>query len=462
MARSLRASGPKLTLTPRASRLPDYPPFAQRLESHPWFKAGRLMDGEAAREYLIALRECSRDQPRPYCIYVHVPFCASICRYCALYTRAVRGGHADAVFDEYLERGCQAIAVHSQVHGGHGPTTVHFGGGTPLHLGLTRFAALTRALREAFGNPAGCEWALETTTSSLNPDVVAALAALGFQRIHLGIQTLDNRLRQHYRRHESGEAAIEKIQYLQQQGFRYSVDLIIGFADSTAAILQDDLRRLFDAGVRMFSICELRQRQGQELTARQHQAQSQRNYQLWTTVWRFMERVGLRPIHLGQFARSQEDNLYYTHPARGEDCIAIGPYAHGSAGRLYYSNLLLPDYYAAVRTGVPPIDRAVLYDDRTETLRDLERELLAHRVRPPTLDHVVSNYPAFTEILAFWQARQLLLQSGDRSAWAITQEGSWFIGNMIAQARQMAEPGEDIARHAPPRQAAANPAMVSP
>lgn len=459
MARSLRASVP--ILTPRPAKPPDYLPFAQRLESHPWFEAGRTLDGEAAREYLVALRECSGDQPRPYCIYVHVPFCASICRYCALYTRAVRG-HADAVFDEYLERVGQAIADHPHAHGGHGPTTVHLGGGTPLHLGLTRFAALTRALRETFGNPAACEWALETTTSSLNPEVVAALSDLGFQRIHLGIQTLDNRLRQHYRRHESGEAAIEKIQYLQQRGFRCSVDLIIGFADSTEAILWEDLHRLYDAGVRMFSICELRQRQGKELTARQHQAQSQRNYRFWTIIWRFMERVGLLPIHLGQFANSQEDNLYYTHPARGEDCIAIGPYAHGSVGRMYYSNQLLPDYYAAIQAGASPIDRAVLYDDRAETLRDLERELLAHRVRQPTLDRVASNYPAFTQILTFWQARQLLLQSEDRSAWAITQEGSWFIGNMIAQARQMAEPGEDIPQSTPPRPAAANPAMVSP
>lgn len=459
MARSLRASTP--TLTPRASDPRDRPSFAQRLESHPWFEAGRSLDGEAAREYLFTLRERSKGQPRPYCVYVHVPFCASICRYCALYTRAVRG-RADAVFDEYLERVCQAIADHPQAHRDHGPTTVHFGGGTPLHLGVTRFAALSRALRETFGNPAACEWALETTTSSLNPEVITALADLGFQRVHLGIQTLDNRLRQHYRRHESGEAAIEKIHTLQQRGFRCSVDLIIGFADSTAAILQDDLHRLYDAGVRMFSIGELRQRQGRERTARQHQVQSQRNYQLWTIVWRFMERVGLLPIHLGQFARSQQDNLYYTHPARGEDCIAIGPYAHGSAGRLYYSNLLLPHYYAAIRTGASPIDRAVLYEDRVETLRDLERELLAHRVQQPTLDRVASHYSAFAEILDFWQARRLLLPSEDRAAWTITREGSWFVGNMIAQARQLTEPDDDVLRPAPPRPAATSPAMTCP
>ena len=443
MERNLRASCS--IPTPRPPKPLDHPPFAQRLESRPWFEAGRPLDGEAAREYLVALRERSKDQPRPYCVYVHVPFCASICRYCALYTRAVRG-NADAVFDEYIERVCQAIADHPNARSDHGPTTVHFGGGTPLHLGLARFAALTHALRHAFGNPDSCEWALETTTSSLNPDVVATLADLGFQRIHLGIQTLDNRLRQHYGRRESGEAAIEKIQYLQQQGFRCSVDLIIGFEDSTDAILRDDLQRLYDAGIRMFSLCELRQRKETELTTRQHQEQSQRNYRFWTVIWQFMERAGLLPIHLGQFARSPKHNLYYTHPARGEDCIAIGPYAHGSAGRLYYSNKLLPDYYAAIQAGASPIDRAVLYDDRLETIRDLEWELLAHRVRQLTLDNVAFHYPAFAEILAFWQGRELLVKTEDESSWAVSREGSWFIGNMVFQARQMTEQGEAIPR----------------
>ena len=431
--------------TPRDSIPWDDQPFAQRLESRPWFEAGRPLDGETAREYLIALRERPRDQSRPYCVYVHVPFCASICRYCALYTRAVRGD-ADAVFDEYIERIGHAIASHPGAQSGRGPTTVHFGGGTPLQIGLARFATLTHALRHTFGNPDSCEWALETTTSSLNPHVVATLAELGFQRIHLGIQTLDNRLRQHYRRRESGETAIEKIQSLQQQGFRCSADLIIGLEGSTAAILQEDLQRLHDAGIRMFSLCALRQRSGTKPTVREYQEQSQRNYQFWIVIWRFMAEAGLLPIHSGQFAPSPESNLYYTHPARGEECIAIGPYAHGSAGRLYYSNKLLPGYYAAIQAGSSPIAKAVLYNDRIEAIRNLEWELLAHRIRQPTLEIVELLYPAFAEILAFWQNRELMMKTEDASTWTVSREGSWFIGNMIVQARQMAEHAPKTAR----------------
>lgn len=421
-------------LTSEFAYAKESPPFVQRLESHPWFDVGRPLDGDAALTRLRAQRHDSASRVTPYCIYVHVPFCASICSYCALYTRAVRG-NADAVFDEYLERLSQAIAQHPYAHSGSGPTTVHFGGGTPLHIGLARFASLTHALRAAFGDPPTCEWAVETTTSALAGDVVEMLADLGFRRIHLGIQTLDDCLRKHYGRRESGKAAIEKIRFLVERGFRCSVDLIIGFDDSSEAILLDDLKRLYEGGIRMFSICELRQRAGPVLTASEHEAQIWRNFRLWKIVWNFMARCGLKPIHLGQFASTQADNLYYTHPARGEDCVALGPYAHGSAGRLYYSNKLSPAYYQAIRTGASAIDRAVWYGDELEPLRALERELLAHQVNQRTIDTALKRYSLLGDILAFWQDRRLLHREAHSATWGITLEGSWFVGNMIEQIR---------------------------
>jgi oxygen-independent coproporphyrinogen-3 oxidase len=418
-------------------------PFDQRIESHPWFEVGDAIDGEAAKKYL-ALERQSKGLPHPYCIYVHVPFCESICRFCALYTRGVRVND-DAVFDQYIDFVKQSIVNHPNANTGLGPTTVHFGGGTPLHIGLERFAVLTQTLKKAFGSPQSCEWALETTTSSLSHATLEVLRGLGFQRIHLGIQTLNDRLRKYYGRHESGEAAIDKLRFFLEQGFLCSVDLIIGFQDSTEEMLRNDLQRLYEVGIRMFSICELRQRIGKSLTAKQHEEQSQRNYHLWRIIWQFMQSKGLVPIHLGQFANSQKSNLYYTHPARSEDCVAIGPYAHGSSGRLYYSNKLLPDYYAAIQAGNSPIEKAVLYDDCLEAVLDLERELLAHQVSLKTLNKVTNVFScSFPDLLLFWETRGLLLPEGDASSWTISAEGSWFIGNMIMQLRKIAEYHENV------------------
>lgn len=381
----------------------------------------------------------ARAAPRPYCVYVHVPYCASICSFCALYTRAVPAG-ADDELDAYVEALRAAAHGHPMAWRGHAPTTVHFGGGTPLHLGLRRFEALVHQLRGAFGDAPGCEWAVEVTTSSMTQEAMECLAALRVQRVHLGIQTLDDTLRRRHGRRESGQAALARIEQLLAQGFMPSVDLIMGLEGADEWVLADDLRRLHGAGIRMFSICELRPRDARGRRAAALSARAQEHARQWALVWRFMTDKGLEPIHLGQFGRSQADNLYYTHPARGEDCVALGPYAHGSSGRMAYANLLAPAYEAAVAHGRPPLALATLYPDDATPVLDLERELLAHRVHRATLERLLSAHPGFAQTLAGWHAAGLLaaVPPGGMDQWSLTASGSWFVGNMVDQARALA------------------------
>jgi oxygen-independent coproporphyrinogen-3 oxidase len=317
---------------------------------------------------------------------------------------------------------------------------VHFGGGTPLALGRERFAILVSALRDAFGTAPACEWAVETTTSSLDPATIDALEALECRRIHLGIQTLHDQTRMRIGRREAGAAALARIRSLETRGFLTSVDLIIGFDGVDASVVEDDLERLYEAGVRMFSICELRERGPGRLGIRDEEERARRNHAVWRTIWAFMKRMTLAPIHLGQFGRTQADNLYFTHPARGEDCVAIGPYAHGSAGDLCYGNQLLPDYYDAIRSGHSPIAMGFDYRAGEQIIRELERELLAHRISQRALDRVWHAYPrTFPPIVDRWLAEALLSETHPVADFELTADGSWFVGNMIEKVRHMAE-----------------------
>ncbi len=411
--------------------------YPHRLESGPWLAAGSPLDGATVHERLVATRAAAASQFFPYSVYVHVPFCASICSFCALYTRTV-SSDADAALDEYLECVTRSLAEHPWAGIGTTPTTVHFGGGTPLFLGLPRFAALASAVRNAFGTSAGCEWAIETTTSSLEPATLACLHDLGFRRIHLGIQTLDDATRQRVGRHETGVRAVERVREIQDLGFFASVDLIIGFDGVGVDIVQDDLRRLYDAGVRMFSICELRERGVARLGISNASDKLHGTYGIWQAIWEFMADVALAPIHLGQFARGQADNLYFTHPARGESCVAVGPYAHGSVGDLSFGNQLMPDYYDAVRAGRPPIQWGVEYAPSARTIRALEQQLLGHQVSIATLNEVLSRFPeTFPRLLERWVGQGLLDMSDGLPR--LTLQGSWFIGNMVLEARGIAE-----------------------
>jgi coproporphyrinogen III oxidase-like Fe-S oxidoreductase len=411
-------------------------PYPVRLESGPWFAAGTMLDGPAVHEQLRrAYAEPATARPRA--VYVHVPFCGSICSFCALYTRAV-APDAHGVFDEYLDAVRRSLERHPWRSLGCPPTTVHFGGGTPLFLGLSRFATLARAVGEAFGQSATCEWAVETTTSSIDAETMDVLRDLGFGRVHLGIQTLHDETRSRVGRHEPGATAIRRIEALVAAGFNVSVDLIIGFEGVGGATVNDDLRRLYAAGVRMFSICELRERGATRLGIADPSRKSRETYDIWHGIWSAMADHGLRPIHLGQFGRTQDDNRYFTHPARGEDCVAIGPYAHGSCGDLYFGNLLLPDYYHALRAGRTPIASGIEYGEPARVIRALERELMAHAVTAATLAAMTDMFAGrFSALLARWRAYGLLQPGADPVA--LTADGSWFVGNMIAEARRLSD-----------------------
>ncbi len=408
--------------------------YAQRLEAHPWFESGNKLEGTKA--FQLLKQQTENHLSRAYCVYVHIPFCDSICDFCALYTKAVKHDQ-DAVFDAYLDTTLSAIREHPLANIGTTPTTVHFGGGTPLHIGMERFSQLVYVLRDALGFDASTEWAIEVTTSSLTEDTLNALKALNFKRIHLGIQTLDDNIRQSCRRRETKSQCLEKVSLVEQAGFHQSVDLIIGLDGMTEAIVLQDLEQLYEAGVRMFSLCELRHRSNRQYAQCHTKDRLEQNYQFWQVIWAFMSERDLKPIHIGQFGRDYEDNLYYTHPARQEDCMAIGPYAHGSCGDLYYSNKLLPEYDKSDVAIDGLIQHAVQYPDSIQMIRHLESELLAHHVSKKILSVVKDYYGAdFSTILTGWLKQGYLLQVSDHE-YTLSCDGSWYVGNMCLHLRQL-------------------------
>ncbi|MCC6155357.1 MAG: radical SAM protein [Candidatus Hydrogenedentes bacterium] len=414
--------------------------YPHRIESAPWFAAGEQLDGASVCNRVIELASEREWPARPYAVYVHVPFCKSICSFCALYAQAL-GGTPERRLDEYLSGVLRSLELNPWQGSNRAPTTVHFGGGTPLVLGARRFERLKQGLIDAFGDSPACEWAVETTTSSLDSATIDLLEALCVRRIHLGIQTLDDATRSRLGRQESGQKAIARVMELEARGFHTSVDLILGLDGVSEVMIEEDLSRLYQAGVRMFSICELRERSRAQTLAKQHDAaRARRHYAAWQTIWRFMERVGLIPIHCGQFARNHADNLYFTHPARGEDCVAIGPYAHGSVGHVTYGNLLLPEYYQSIRAGELPIAFGADYSAAEQAVCALERKLLAHGVLCGELSDLLNTFPnCFEDVLETWIAKGLLQAATGEQGFTVTMSGSWFVGNMIADVRALAE-----------------------
>lgn len=142
------------------------------------------VDGEA---YAGWLRAASATQA-PASLYLHVPFCRSICHYCGCNTKAARRDEPIRAYAETLRR---ELALVSGVVGRMPVSHIHWGGGTPSLLPADCLEMLVEELRARFDFLPAMEHAIELDPRYVSPDGARLLARLGVTRASLGVQDLD-------------------------------------------------------------------------------------------------------------------------------------------------------------------------------------------------------------------------------------------------------------------------------
>src|SRR6266487_4400315 len=122
-------------------------------------------------------------------LYVHIPFCARICPYCAFYKdlldRSQTWRFCEAILSE-LDRQRRSFAI--------SPKTIYFGGGTPTALSIAQLELLLRGFRERLDLSQLIEWTLEANPGSVSARKAALLRNLGITRISLGVQSWNDDL----------------------------------------------------------------------------------------------------------------------------------------------------------------------------------------------------------------------------------------------------------------------------
>lgn len=170
-------------------------------------------------------------------LYVHVPFCPTICPYCDFHVVRRHGG----VVAAYLERLVQeANALHGQYPG---PLrTLYFGGGTPSFLRSAELEALF-ALPWDIG---GAEVTLEANPGTLNAERLQLLRGLGVNRLSLGVQSFQDDVLKTLGRAHGRKGALKAVEMSLEAGFRTSLDLILGLPGQD---FEADLREASALGV---------------------------------------------------------------------------------------------------------------------------------------------------------------------------------------------------------------------
>lgn len=273
-------------------------------------------------------------------VYLHVPYCTVRCSYCDFYLVPARGRDLDA-FVSSLIREIESAAAERP---GLRADTLHFGGGTPSRLGAARLGRILGAARAAFAADDGAERALEANPEDVGDAEAVALRAAGFDRIALGIQSLDDRLLEVLRRPHDAATALRAIAAARRAGFRsVAADLILGLPGESPRRVPEEIGRIADAGIDHLSLYLLelhpRTRLGRAVAlGRSAPPPSDDAAEAYEAAADRLESLGFEHYEISNFARpghrSRHNLKYWTD---GE-YLGLGPSAHSYVGGERWSN----------------------------------------------------------------------------------------------------------------------------
>src|SRR5213596_303785 len=144
-------------------------------------------------------------------IYIHVPFCAHKCEYCAFYSHAPGEG----LVDRYVH----ALIRELEMAPPAAPRTIFFGGGTPSILNIRQWTELLNAM-ERLGLTSAVEWTVECNPATVSEDKAKLLREFGVNRISMGVQSLDEKLLERLGRIHSREQVFKSFEILRGAEFK--------------------------------------------------------------------------------------------------------------------------------------------------------------------------------------------------------------------------------------------------
>ncbi|KAA5602918.1 oxygen-independent coproporphyrinogen III oxidase [Blastochloris sulfoviridis] len=164
-------------------------------------------------------------------IYLHVPFCASMCWYCGCHTKVVRRREPVEAYARRLVREVELIGERA---GGRRIVHIHWGGGTPNMLGGAEMLKVTETLKALFRFDAATEHAVELDPRQVTPALVETLAKMGVTRASLGVQDFSAHVQEAIGRVQPFNVVEQSVALLRGVGIdKLNVDLMYGLPKQT-------------------------------------------------------------------------------------------------------------------------------------------------------------------------------------------------------------------------------------
>lgn len=315
--------------------------------------------------------------PAPLSLYVHLPFCHSLCYYCGC-NKKITQNKSHGV--KYLQQLAQEIGLQSALFDSDRKVTqLHFGGGTPTFFDDTQLEQLMGWLRSGFtlDKTSKREFSIEIDPRTVDSSRLQTLADFGFNRISLGVQDTNLEVQRAVNRIQDPEATLQLVDQARLRGFNsVSIDLIYGLPKQSLASFENTLEMVTQARPDRLAVYNYAHmphifRSQRMINVDDLPSPETRLALMELTIQKLTD-SGYRYIGMDHFAlpddelsRAQEaGNLqrnFQGYSTRAEcDLIGLGVSAIGKIGDCYAQNLKeIPRWSTAVEAGELPIWRGL-------------------------------------------------------------------------------------------------------
>jgi oxygen-independent coproporphyrinogen-3 oxidase len=272
-------------------------------------------------------------------LYVHIPFCARICPYCAFYKdlldRSQTWRFCKAVLRD-LDQQCASFALT--------PETIYFGGGTPTALTTSQLEFLLGGFNERLDLSSLAEWTIEANPGSVSARKAALLRKLGVTRISLGIQALGDELLKLLGREHNSQQAEQSFLILRAAGFsNINVDLMFGLPGQTIEQWKSTLEKTIALQPDHISAYCLTYEEDTEFFLRHARGEflqdTDTDAAFFEMTMSTLKDAGYDQYEISNYARPGFSSAHNRAYWLGKDYLGIGPSAFSTVGMNRWQNV---------------------------------------------------------------------------------------------------------------------------
>ena len=365
-----------------------------RYTSYP--TAPQFRQAFAEDNYRQAAERSNRAPAKALSAYIHIPFCQSLCYYCACNKIITQKTHRAVEYLDYLKR---EIALQAALFSpSRRLTQLHLGGGTPTYLSSAQLAELMGCLRQhfCFDESDNHEFSIEVDPRTIDTARIAELRSQGFNRLSFGVQDFDEKVQAAVNRLQSEEQTYELVAAAREAAFKsVSVDLIYGLPLQTVASFDTTLDKIIALRpdrIAAYSYAHLPELvRAQRLIRREDMPPPERKMELLELTISRLTAAGYVYIGMDHFALPDDElalaradgtlqRNFQGYSTFAEcDLIGLGVSAIGKVGDTYSQSVKeLSQYYARLDQGLLPVHRGYRLNADDQLRRDVISDLMCH------------------------------------------------------------------------------------